>query len=782
MREFSPLAIFLGVVIGALLASANAFVGLKVGMTISASIPAAVVSMLIMRTLLKRGTLLENNMVQTVGSAGGSVAAGMIFTLPALFILGEDPEYLTMVMWAAIGGMLGVCFMVPLRRVLIVKEHGVLPYPEGVACAEVLESGERGGSGAKSVIWGSIVGGVYFLITSLGFWKEAGVVPIRRFRTEASLDSSPALLGVGYILGPRIAAYMLSGAILGWFVLIPAIAHFGADSQTPVFPSNSTLIADMEPDDLWKNYIRYIGAGAVAVGGLISLVKSFPTIFAALWHVFTGVFSRGKPKGGRTDKDLPLTLLVLVIGGLGYAMWRFPQIGLEHVGVIAVLVFTFFFVTVSSRLVGIVGCSSNPISGMTIATLLATALIFKYFVIDDVAALSAGELTMMKVGCLSAGALVCIAIAVAGDCSQDLKTGYLLKATPYKQQMGEMIGILTSVFAISGLLILLNGTFGFEVTPEKPFPLLAPQANIMKILVDGVLGGNVPWTLIMIGGAGAVIVEMLGLPALPFAVGLYLPLGLSTPIMVGGIVRWVVDRKKRERGEHDPGVLTSSGLVAGYGLTGVALAGVLALIVWRWDDPRWLNPVTGAKEAVSCGHLVPWLWGSIKALPLKWGLSDAWWDALPFFPFMLLVVWLWWCARKQPPSAFSPVEGIAAGPPQPITPPVGGPDAPESPAEPEVPVSAGVYEAALAPETREDVEEPPTPASADVESIPTMSALAFRPLPPIPELPPSLRPREDADSPPAREDMGEEATDSDSETAEGVERFEPPTHKPDDEL
>ena len=658
MRELSWLAIVLGVVVGALLAAANAFVGLKVGMTISASIPAAVVSLLVLKTLLKRGTLLESNMVQTIGSAGESVATGMIFTLPALFIMGNDPQYLHMVIWGGIGGLLGVCFMIPLRQVLIVRERDVLPYPEGVACAEVLESGERGGAGAKSVIWGAIVGAGYYLMNGLGFFAETGVIALKPVRTEAQLDSSPALLGIGYILGARIAAYMLAGAVLAWFVLIPAIAYFGAGAAGSVFPEETRAISAMTPMDIWDVYVRYIGAGAVAIGGLIALVKSFPTIASSFWHVLTGFFGAGRGSRGRTEKDIPFPLLVLMIAGLGYVMWRVEAVKLDAIGAVAVLVFTFFFVTVSSRVVGLVGSSSNPVSGMTIATLLATALIYKFFVVAD-NEISGEAMTTLKVTCLSVGAIVCIAISVAGDTSQDLKTGYLLRATPYKQQIGEMLGVITSVVAIAGVLLLLNHTLGFVKSPDHPHPLLAPQANIMKILIDGVLGGNVPWTLIMMGGAAAVIVEMLGLPALPFAVGLYLPLGLSTPIMVGGIIRWLIDRKRRDRTEHDPGLLTAAGLVAGKGLMGVALAGMIAMIAWLGGNPRWLNPSAGHEEPVVCEHFVPWLWSKFGEGSMNWGLRDAWWDALPFFPFAVLAVWLWWCARKRPalvlPSVPAPV-------------------------------------------------------------------------------------------------------------------------------
>lgn len=673
MRESSLLAIILGIVIGGALAAANTFVGLKIGMTISASIPAAVVSMLIMRSLLKRGSILENNIVQTIGSAGESAAAGMIFTLPALFIMGNDPMYAEMVIWGAIGGMLGVCFMVPLRNVLIVREHGKLAYPEGVACAEVLESGDRGGSAAKPVIWGAVLGGVYYLLNGLGFWKETATADIKRFRTEGQLDASPALLGVGYILGIRVAAYMLAGAILSWFVLIPGIGFFGAGVAGPVFPAKTGTIAGMKPWDIYDTYIRHVGAGAVAIGGLISLFKSFPTIVSSMWHVAASVFGSRRGKRDRTEKDFPMILLLLIIVGIGYAMWHFKQVRLDHYGVLAVLVFTFFFVTVSSRLVGIVGSSSNPVSGMTIATLLATALVYKFFVVDRQADMTEEAMTTLKVTCLSVGAIVCVAISVAGDCSQDLKTGFLVKATPYKQQIGEMIGVLTSVAVIAGVLILLNNTMGFEKTPEQPYPLLAPQANIMKILVEGVLGGNVPWTLIMMGGATAVIVEMLGLPALPFAVGMYLPLGLSTPIMVGGIIRWLVDRKRREKSDMDPGVLAASGLVAGKGLMGVALAGVLALISWIWSNPHWINPISGASEPVSYAHLAPWLWSKIGFIDFNWGLPESWWNALPVAPFLVLVIWLWWMARKRPaggmPSAARPAGPAPEPAPKPTEPP-----------------------------------------------------------------------------------------------------------------
>ena len=457
MRELSWLAILIGAAVGAALAAANAYIGLKVGLSVNASIPSAVVSLLIMRALARENSLLESNMVQTIGSAGQSLAAGMIFTIPALFILGCDPTVLEMVVWGSVGGLLGICFMVPLRRMLIVKEHGVLPYPEGVACAEVLLTGQRGGAGAMQVIWGAVVGGLFRLLSGLGFWPEIATTPVgTRFRTQGSLAVEPALLGVGYILGVRIAAVMLAGASLAWFVLIPAIAFFGAGGDAFIFPATDKPIAAMTPDEIHARYIKYIGAGAVAIGGLVSLLKSVPTIASSLWHVASGFFGLGKRSGDRTDRDLPLVVLILILAGLGYAMWKLPQIRVNPVGAVAVLVFGFFFVTVSSRLVGIVGASSNPASGMTIAALLGTCLAFKYVVggaeADPVA---------MKVACLSVAAIVCSAICIAGDISQDLKTGFLVRATPWKQQVGEIVGILTSVALIAAVILLLAKNQGF---------------------------------------------------------------------------------------------------------------------------------------------------------------------------------------------------------------------------------------------------------------------------------------------------------------------------------
>ncbi len=711
MREMTYTALIAGILIGVVFAAANAYVGLRVGMTVSASIPAAVMSMAILRGIMKRKSILENNMVQTIGSSGESLAAGVIFTVPALFIfatIAENagdhaaadvlrPSFLEMTVWGAIGGLLGVFFMIPLRKVLIVKEHGKLPYPEGTACAEVLESGERGGASAKTVFWGLGVAAIYEFFRQLGFWAETARQRIPLLKTEASLMAEPALLGVGYILGIRVAGIMLGGGLLGWFVIIPAIATFGADLKTPVAPG-TTLIADMSPGQIWTNYLRYIGAGAVVLGGLISLLKNVGTIFHSITHAAGNL--KGQGTTDRTQRDLPMLLVLAVIVAIGAAMWFLPDIGAMHhvmksIPLIACVIgFGFFFVTVSSRLVGIIGGSSNPASGMTIATILGTALIFVYC-LD----LGLGP-TEMKFAILSVGALVCIAICLAGDCSQDLKTGFLVGATPWKQQIGEVIGVLATTAALAGLILLINNTFGFVKDEAHPNAFLAPQAQIMQTLVKGVVDQELPWGLILIGVAAALVVELLGMPSLPFSVGLYLPISLSTPIMVGGIIRWIVDKRRGEMKEgENPGILGASGMVAGQGLVGVLFVGVAAIIGFfaptaRFDpEPFRSNPLHAAAvaleapseepvpapttqpmtsqpevpegESVVPNHLVPWLAGKV-GIPPQFGLykldleagafrgayAFEWWHWLPLLPFTAMVIWLLRASlRRLPPAA-----------------------------------------------------------------------------------------------------------------------------------
>lgn len=559
--------IFLAVVFGA----ANAYLGLRVGMTVSASIPAAVMSMgfyRVFRAFFKRSTILESNIVQTIGSAGESLAAGSIFTMPALFLWAKEgviaqPGMITLAAIALCGGILGVLFMVPLRNALIVKEHGVLPYPEGTACAEVLLAGEQGGNSAVSVFSGMGLAALFKLIVD-GLKVVPGIVtaPIKAFKTEFSAQVYPALVGVGYICGPKIASYMLAGGLIGWFVLIPAIITFGGD--TILYPGTDT-IANMYAaggaSAIWGSYIRYIGAGAVAAGGIISLVKSLPLIVTTFVDAIKGLKSGNKGTGLRTDKDMDMRIILIGILLVTVAIWLLPQIPVTFLGAILIVVFGFFFGAVSSRMVGIVGSSNNPVSGMAIATLLLATIALK--VTGDT-----GAHGMM--GAIGIGSVICIVAAMAGDTSQDLKTGYILGATPVKQQIAELIGAVVSAFAIGGVLVLLDSAWGFG-TEE----LAAPQATLMKMIVEGVMDGNLPWALVFIGVFIAIVIEILGISVLPVAIGLYLPLELSTTIMIGGIIRWFVDKKnKRKEANEDAssGILFCSGMIAGEGLVGIILA------------------------------------------------------------------------------------------------------------------------------------------------------------------------------------------------------------------
>ena len=565
--EFTATSIIIGVLLAIIFGAANAYLGLRVGMTVSASIPAAVISMGVIRVIMKKDSILESNMVQTIGSAGESLAAGAIFTLPALFLWAnegktEAPNLLTISLIALVGGVLGVLFMIPLRNALIVKEHGVLPYPEGTACAEVLLAGEEGGTSAKTVFAGMGLSAVFKFITD-GLKVVPGVVtaPIRSLRTAFSAEVYPALLGVGYICGIKIASYMFAGALLGWFVLIPAITIFGG--PTTMYPGD-VPIAQMYADAIWGSYIRYIGAGAVAAGGIISLIKSLPLIVSTFKDSLKGLKGGTKAGSLRTEQDLDMRL---VLGGslvLILVIWLLPAIPVSLIGALLVVVFGFFFATVSSRMVGLVGSSNNPVSGMAIATLLFSTLVLKVTGNTGVSGM---------IGAIAIGSVICIVAAMAGDTSQDLKTGYILGATPKKQQIGELLGAVVAAFTIGGVLLLLNSAWGFGTTE-----LAAPQATLMKMITEGVMNGNLPWPLVLIGIFAAIVVEILGIPVLPVAIGLYLPLELSATIMIGGVIRWIVDKKSADKnGEASGGVLFCSGLIAGEGLVGILLA-ILAVV------------------------------------------------------------------------------------------------------------------------------------------------------------------------------------------------------------
>ena len=565
--EFTITSIVMGIILAVVFGAANAYLGLRVGMTVSASIPAAVISMGVIRVIMKKDSILESNMVQTIGSAGESLAAGAIFTLPVLFLWAKDgimdsPSLVEIALIALCGGILGVLFMVPLRNALIVKEHGVLPYPEGTACAEVLLAGEEGGASAKSVFAGMGLAAAFkFLVDGIKVIPGVITAPIKALKTELSAEVYPALIGVGYICGVKIASYMFAGGLIGWFVLIPAIVTFGGD--TILYPGTDT-IANMYAAGgagaIWSSYIRYIGAGAVAAGGILSLIKSLPLIVNTFVDAIKGMKGSKSNSTLRTNQDLDMRIIGIGVLVMILTIWLVPVIPVTLLGAILIVVFGFFFATVSSRMVGLVGSSNNPVSGMAIATLLFATICLK--VTGDTGVHGMG-------GAIAIGSIICIVAAMAGDTSQDLKTGYILGATPKKQQIGELIGSVVSALAIGGVLILLNSAWGFGTTE-----LSAPQATLMKMIIEGVMDGNLPWALVFIGVFIAIVVEILGISVLPVAIGLYLPLELSTTIMIGGLIRWYVDKKKgsKKTDDADDGILFCSGMIAGEGLVGIILA------------------------------------------------------------------------------------------------------------------------------------------------------------------------------------------------------------------
>jgi putative OPT family oligopeptide transporter len=574
LPEFTFKAVLSGIILGIVFGAANTYLGLKAGLTISTSIPVAVLTVVAFRILGAFGikhNILEANMSQTIGSASSSVASGVLFTIPALFIWGMSPAWRQITLLAMCGGLIGVLAMIPLRRYLIKREHGKLPYPEGLACGEVLVAAEGGGRQAAPVFWGIGVGMLFKLITD-GFKFVRGEFEMAlAYKANLSIAVSPALIGVGYILGIRIATVMVAGGALSAFVIIPLINWWGSSLTSPVFPETAKLIVDMSAGEIWNRYVRYIGAGAVATGGIITLVKSIPTMIESFKLGLAQLGKKDDDAGVvRTDRDLSYkTVLLILLGILGLLTFIPGILGyLDSVPVralasILIALFAFFFVTVSSRIVGLVGVTSNPTSGMTIATLLGTSLIFLMMGWTD---------TLGKATALMVGTVVCIAASIAGDTSQDLKTGFLLGATPRKQQIGELIGVITSAGFVCLVVIMLNqnvegGLGGVE--------LPAPQAVLMKLVIDGVLDQNLPWVLILIGVGIAAVASLFKIPVLAFAVGVYLPLSTMAAVFLGGLMRWLltpnvppeIAEERRERG-----VLFGSGLVGGGGLTGVLLA------------------------------------------------------------------------------------------------------------------------------------------------------------------------------------------------------------------
>ncbi len=574
--EFTVTSVIMGILLAVIFGAANAYLGLRVGMTVSASIPAAVISMAVIRVIMRKDSILESNMVQTIGSAGESLAAGAIFTLPVLFLWAkegvmESPSLVEIAVIALCGGILGVLFMVPLRNALIVQEHGVLPYPEGTACAEVLLAGEEGGSSAKSVFAGMGIAALFkFLVDGLKVVTGVVTIPVKALKTEFSAEVYPALVGVGYICGPRIASYMFAGGLIGWFVLIPAIVTFGGEAV--LYPGTVT-IAEMYANGgagaIWSGYIRYIGAGAVAAGGIISLIKTLPLIVRTFRDAVKGMKGSNSTGKLRTEQDLSMKLICIGVIIMILVLWALPQIPVTLLGAVIIVVFGFFFATVSSRMVGLVGSSNNPVSGMAIATLLIATALLK--VTGDTGAHG-------MQGAIAIGSIICIIAAMAGDTSQDLKTGYILGATPKKQQIGELVGTIISALTIGGVLILLDQAWGFG--SEQ---ISAPQATLMKMIIEGVMGGNLPWALVFIGAFISIAFEVVGISALPVAIGLYLPLELSSTIMLGGLARLFLDKRKEKKGikeknaDASDGILFCSGMIAGEGLVGILLA-ILAVL------------------------------------------------------------------------------------------------------------------------------------------------------------------------------------------------------------
>ena len=572
MPELTVTSVLMGIFLAVVFGAANAYLGLRVGMTVSASIPAAVISMGVIRVIMKRNSILESNMVQTIGSAGESLAAGAIFTMPALFLWAEEglcdmPSLVEITLIALCAGVLGVLFMVPLRNALIVKEHATLLYPEGTACADVLLAGEEGGANASTVFSGMGFAAFFkFLVDGIKVIPADVCAAFKSFKGEIGVEVYPALLSVGYIVGPKISSYMFVGSLVGWMVIIPLICLFGPD--TWLYPAEagvtiSQLYAGGGASAIWDTYVKYIGAGAIATGGIISLIKSLPLIITTFRDSMKALKNGKNTSTERTARDLPMSFILAGVVVMVFVIWLVPAIPVNLIGAALIVVFGFFFATVSARMVGLVGSSNNPVSGMAIATLLIATMTFKASGQTGIAGMTAA---------IAVGSVICIVAAIAGDTSQDLKTGYILGSTPAKQQIGELLGVTAAALAIGGVLYLLNAAWGYGGA-EVP----APQASLMKMIVEGIMGGNLPWNLVFIGVFLALGLEILQVPVMPFAIGLYLPIYLNATIMVGGIVRGLMDLRKNVSDEvkeqqSTNGTLFSAGMIAGEGLIGILLA------------------------------------------------------------------------------------------------------------------------------------------------------------------------------------------------------------------
>jgi putative OPT family oligopeptide transporter len=586
--EITLRAVVIGIAIGVVYGAANAYLGLLAGQTVSASLPAAVIGMFLLSAVFKARNVLENNIVQTIGSSGESLAAGVIFTVPALIFLGERPSLALIFALAGVGGLLGMLFMIPLRRYLMVREHGKLAFPEGVACAEILKAGEHGGSQFGLVMRGISVGAIYrFVVEMFQLWNREFTFTFQRLhRATVAGEGMPALLGVGMIVGPKIATLMFAGGFLGWMIILPLLHAYGSASLNPMFADQ--VLADMTPAQIWSRYLRYVGAGAVAVGGLMAVLRSAGMMtgaFAAILRDLKGTARGVQDTRPRTERDLSSRWLVAGSAAAVLFLWMLlgPGNWRALVGTGVAVGLAFFFVAVSAYICGQVGSSASPVSGMTISALLVTCLIFLGIGWTG----PSGMIAAMTVG-----AVMCIAICMSGDMAQDLKTGFLLGATPWRQQTMNVVGNFAAAATIGFVLYFLHTTktIGSEELP-------APQATLMSLIVQGLFGGNLPWTLVLIGMGIGVASELARINTLPFAIGIYLPFSTSTAMFIGGIVAWFLKRAPQAAGTSSPaarierGVLVSSGLVAGDAIIGLLTIGLIEIARIQWG----ITPFLGGK-------------------------------------------------------------------------------------------------------------------------------------------------------------------------------------------
>jgi len=624
MPELTGYSIIMGVLFALIFAAANTYLGLKVGITISAGIPGAILATGLLRGIFRRNNILEANVVASLAAMGESIAGGIIFVLPALLLLGFGLSVTTIVIVTIIGGVMGVFFITPVRRYLIVEEHGTLVYPESMAAAEVLVTGSEGGSGFKTVLLGMGVGGVYKMASGgFAFWGENASYTINSYQgTIVGVDTLASLMGVGFIVGTKTSTLMFAGGLVAWLALIPMIKFFGSGIATPVFPSTDP-IAEMDAFAIWSNYIRYIGAGAVAAGGFLSLAKSLPTIISSFRKAAAGMSKGGAGAVTRMDQEAPLTW-VIAAAVLGFLLtWLVPAVGGGVVGALMAVFFSFFFAVVSGRMVGMIGASNNPVSGMTIASLLIVTTVLKLMG-------NTGDKGMTMA--LMVGGVICVAIAVAGGTAQSLKTTFVIGGSPRNVQIGMFGALVIASVAAAGTVMLLNTAYGIG---EAAVP--APQATLMKLIVEGIMTAQLPWTLVMIGVALAAFCFLVNIPILAVALGLYLPLGLSSAVFAGGIVRDLVERSTRMTREKDAaangtapeegaeaekdvavekGILLASGLVAGDALIGIVI-GIFAAL------------------------------GTDIALGLHWFPTIAGSQLLAFGMFLLLAIWVYWYSLRK---------------------------------------------------------------------------------------------------------------------------------------